>query len=240
MKREAVAGLLFPQKCVSCGIITGTNAPVCPECMRKIAYASGSCRSCGEACSFCTCYEITDVKYRFIPFFYKGGAVNRAILSMKKSDIAAWYAFFGEVIARYIKIVVNSEENGFPFEVITFVPRSERTKRETGLDQAQLLAQATAKALGVKSATLLLRMHSALPQKELRYTGRLENVKNLFAPMPQAAQYKSVLLVDDLITSGMTVSACAAALKTAGIKTVSAAAIAKTEYRPDKKVKTTE
>lgn len=196
--------------------------------MQKTAEAAKKCRTCGELASVCTCYELKEMLYRFIPFWYSGAGVTRAIYRIKRSADSEFTRFFARIIVNEIIRRTNAPELGFPFDAVTYVPRSNGAKRRYGTDQAQNLAAAIAEMTGLPCVPLLGRSRRAVSQKTLTYEGRLANSLNLFVASADAAGYARVLLVDDVITSGATVTSCARALKSAGVKKVSVAAIAKT------------
>lgn len=113
------------------------------------------------------------------------------------------------------------------FDVIAGVPMARAKERRRGYNQAELLARALARRIGVHcDMTLLTRreeraMQSALPKSE-----RAANVRGAFAASPRVKD-RSVLLVDDICTTGATLRACAAALTGAGAARVCAIAVAK-------------
>lgn len=111
--------------------------------------------------------------------------------------------------------------------IVTYVPTANACVRMRGYDQAQLIARELARELGVPYAALLARVGSARQlgaSRELRHA----QLGNAFRPLkPYATRKASVLLVDDVITTGSTLEAAAATLKTAGAKIVHAAVFAR-------------
>ena len=102
-----------------------------------------------------------------------------------------------------------------------------------------LLARRLGKVLGVPVETPLYLKNPGRPQKELTREERLRNAKGAFACQSGAdLSGKRVLLVDDIITTGATVSACAMALMQAGAVDVTVVSIAAAEERADGKEKT--
>lgn len=101
--------------------------------------------------------------------------------------------------------------------------------RERGYDQAQLLALAVAESLGLQHVEVLARRRDTPVQFRLPAARRRSNVRGAFAVVrPQAVEGKRLLLIDDVITTGSTVSACAEALKKAGAASVDVLAVCHT------------
>ena len=117
----------------------------------------------------------------------------------------------------------------WPFEVVIPVPLHAARLRMRGFNQAGVIARAVARAAGscfVEHA--LVRNRSTLPQSSLDLAGRQANVRGAFAPGRHVDRVAGcrVLIVDDVVTTGATLRACAAALIASGVRTVYGAAAA--------------
>lgn len=230
--------LLFPSRCICCKAVLayrpsraqsshfGTEAPVCAECVPALEAAMHVCRLCGKEPGDCSCFEIKGIRHRFIPFWYSDGA-KRAVLNLKRSDCLEHYEFFAALIADRI----NASALKDSFDCVTYAPRRPSAVRKYGVDQAKRLAESVAKRLGVRCKTLLYRTRPARMQKKLAVEGRLANAADLYLPSPEAAKYENVLLIDDVVTSGATVTACASQLKVLGVRRVAVAAVARAQTR---------
>ena len=115
-------------------------------------------------------------------------------------------------------------------EVVTWVPVHPSRQRERGFDQAEELARPMAAALGVPAAPLLERRQRTTAQHALGQAQRASNTTNAFRASQELSERQRgawVLLVDDILTSGATLAACAAALLEGGASAVSALTVAR-------------
>ena len=110
--------------------------------------------------------------------------------------------------------------------IVCHVPAAERRAAERGYDQADLIARAVARALRVEHTALLTRTGAAARQAHLGRAARALNASTAFRS--RYAPGRSVLLIDDVMTTGATAEACAAALLAAGAQEVRTAVVART------------
>lgn len=111
-------------------------------------------------------------------------------------------------------------------EVVVAVPLHLTRQRERGFNQSSLLAQAVASALGTPVATGLRRVRPTVQQVGLDHIAREANVRGAFRWDDGVAAPRSVLLIDDVLTTGSTMRECARALRAAGVREVHALALA--------------
>ncbi len=150
------------------------------------------------------------------------GPIRRALLSLKyKRNIG-----LGEVLAD--TLAQYARKLDWPVDVITAVPSGRRRLAERGYNQAALLARPLAEKLGKPySPRLITRARETPTQVGLSPHQRKENVHGAFSAQPTLAGGRTVLVVDDVATTGATLSACADALIQAGAKSVYALTLAK-------------
>lgn len=148
------------------------------------------------------------------------GALRNAILSLKFRGMRALGRRLGAWLgARLI----------WPFETIVPVPLHVDRRRERGYNQAAEIARGiawTASRPSIEGA--IVRARPTAPQSGLPLAGRMTNVSEAFAAGPQAGEIygRRVLLVDDVVTTGATIRACAKALRTSGALNVYVACVA--------------
>lgn len=208
---SSILDWLFPSRCAFCRRLIQDRAAICPRCRDKLPYTGPAARQTfphvDECCS---------------PLYYVD-EVRRSLLRYKFGGASMYAEIYGEILAECI------DESHISCDSITWVPLSSQRLRKRGYDQARLLAEATAKKLKIPCVPMLRKTRNNRAQSG---TGnaekRRQNVKNVYAALPDAPiRGKTVLLVDDIVTTGATLSACAEVLRKAGADSVFAATLAR-------------
>ena len=209
---SSVLDLLFPPKCVFCGrVLARGDEDWCGKCTEELPYTLNGGRQDGEYFDFCVS-----------PLYYKG-VVRKSVLRFKFGGSAAYANAYGKLLADCIR-----EDPDLKYDIISWVPLSSKRERARGYDQAMLLALATALELHTVAAETLKKQIDVRAQSELG--DRLERSENIsgayVAADPELTGGKCVLLIDDIITTGSTLSECAKVLLAAGAERVVCAALA--------------
>jgi len=160
---------------------------------------------------------------------YQGALVD-AILLLKFEQIAPLGAWFAERLAE----VVSGEGDVMAADVVVPVPLHRQRERERGYNQAALLSRPLAKRLHLPhKAVLLMRIRARPDKRILSLEERWESVRGAFATRPGSqVDNLRVLLVDDVLTTGATLDACARALRDAGAKSVLGLTVARAVRNP--------
>lgn len=150
-------------------------------------------------------------------------AAAAAMLQSLKYQGATWLAGdLGQILGSAVKVHYPEVS----FHCVTWVPSTPLRRRSRGFNQAELLARALAPDLGLHAENLL-RCRRHLPsQTHLTANQRKSNVGGAYRA-GSSARGRDILLVDDVMTTGATLNACAHALKQAGAGTVYAVAVAR-------------
>ena len=106
-----------------------------------------------------------------------------------------------------------------PFDGIAYVPLSGKSRRARGYDQSRLLARRLGKALGIPVVKALRKCRDTQTQHQLSREERAENVRGAYS-CGMDLSGRSLLLVDDIVTTGSTLRECAAALYDSGAQSV--------------------
>lgn len=205
--------LVAPTRCVACEERVGPRVLFCPACGVSVMQATDS------------------VGGSHAVFDY-GGAVATAIVRFK-------YAGRSDLAERFSAIMAAASALATPeVDLVVPVPLHPRRLVERGFDQAALLGAPIARRLGIAHAPrALLRTRVTAPQASLDRDARSANVANAFrCSTPRHVAGRRVLLVDDVRTTGATLSACAEALRAAGAADVRSLVLA-TRNRLEKSTK---
>ena len=141
-----------------------------------------------------------------IPWAYEGVA-RALVLRLKLRGCAA----SADAIAA--ELAVAARETGLVGSVVAWVPGRPRESARRGLDHAEAIARRTAYRLGLPAVPLIQRRADTVDQTHLNARERRSNLTGAFSARPCKCH---VVLVDDLVTTGATAEACAAALRAAG------------------------
>ena len=132
----------------------------------------------------------------------------------------------GEALAQYLAEYLSSL--AWPIELVVPVPLGRNRYRERGYNQVALFAQPLAAGLGLRYAPkTLVRVRDTQSQVGLSAAERKENVSGAFLADPSLAGGKSVLIMDDVATTGATLASCAEELSGAGAISVYALTLAR-------------
>ena len=155
-----------------------------------------------------------------VPLHGGGGGARRALLEAKFRGVTALLEPLGQAAAETVA-------PAWRIEAVTAVPLHAARRRRRGFDQAELRARAVARALDVPLRTdLVQRVRTTEAQATLDAAQRARNVAGAFAAAT-GDRPASLLLVDDVTTTGATLEAAARALRGAGVERVYALAIAR-------------
>lgn len=207
---DALLDLLFPPRCPFCRKIGKRG--VCAACEAKLPYTEKPLR---EGAPFGKCAT---------PLYYED-AVREAMLRYKFEGVSSMARDFAPLIARCV-----SEELAGEFDVVTWVPVSEKRLRSRGYDQAYLLAHETARLWDAKPVRLLKKCADNPAQSSLSdASARRANVLGMYDAVDGAdIAGARILLIDDILTTGSTLGECVRVLRDAGAASVVCAVLAMT------------
>lgn len=221
--------LIFPQhiRCLCCrrNLDEDEEDGVCPSCLRELD-ALAAAQEAWEQTRRGTLPE--GIAYVHSAFAYDTQA-RELIHRLKYQSVRA----AAVPLAKGMAILPAGEE-----EILVPVPTDERRRRARGFNQATLLAQELSRIWGMPMCEALVRVRRCAPQTGLNEQQRRENLVGCMAVKERSVSQirgRSVLLIDDVYTTGSTASEAARALLAAGAKSVGAltAARAGTEKRSE-------
>ena len=225
------------RKCVLCKepISYDLELPFCADCHEKWeSFTKTTCHKCGYRHTECTCVPslARDISKNGIGwcYFYDSNskfAPNNLVFRLKREynrDIVEFIA--SEISKRATKLAAM---RGFNYKnyVVTYAPRRKNGRYRYGIDQSKMIAKEVAKNLGIEMESCLYNVGSR-EQKRLTKRERKENAtKSYVLKRGVNLENKSYFLVDDIITTGSTMKACADLLYSGGAKDVIPLAYAK-------------
>ena len=142
---------------------------------------------------------------------------RHSMAQIKYNNKREYLDFYGTALAaRYGRTIRRMQA-----DALVPVPIHATRKKTRGFNQAEILARVIGKKLGIPvMPEMLVRNKKTLPQKDLSAAERLKNLSGAFAAGEIPERIRSVILVDDIYTTGSTIEACARALRASGISRV--------------------
>ena len=228
---EPLLSALFPERCPACRqfVDLPSRGPLCSGCWAGLPRHTGALCACGAprgaagACGRCR---------RGGPGWSRGFSLGPYEGSLRAVVLELKYRSRQRVADRLAELLAH-EAGGArllePGVVLVPVPLHPRRLRERGFNQSALLGAALGRRLGLDCEPLaLVRRRETPPQAGLSAAARRRNVAGAFAVRrPARVAGRVVALVDDVVTTGATARACAAALRAAGAREVRLVSVAR-------------
>lgn len=216
--------LLYPRRCPICDEpVKVSEGDICTECYSKLKIITGSvCFICGkplinneqECCADCLKRKH---KFTFGRALYAYESIQTSIYKFKYSNRQEYAEFFGKEMAMHFAAFVKLTKA----EALIPVPISRSRRKKRGYNQAELLADVMGKQLNLPVyRNLVKRVKNTLPQKELNAYERQKNLKKAFKLAQNDVKLNSIIVMDDIYTTGSTIDALAGVLLTSGVQKV--------------------
>jgi ComF family protein len=232
---------LFPSDCRFCGtpLTNISRLPVCHSCLLDMAPLAGStCEICGERVStglllsenrICSaCQESRPQFARAAAYGAYDGSLRELIHLLKYERVEPAATVLGRMLAEGIQKLSTDADS----VLVVPVPLHRSKRRERGFNQAELIARAALKNKALRyelGADVLERTRPTVSQIGLTRSQRVENIRGAFRVRHlNQVVGRSIVLVDDVLTTGTTASECARILRKAGAEKVWVATVART------------
>jgi ComF family protein len=218
---RSVLDFALPPRCGGCGAIVEQVDSFCSDCWRKLEFLQGGCVRCGlplqtteaETCGACLAHPPRLDRIRAAVGY---DDISRSIaLRLKYGRKTA----LARTMSRYMRPLIGDLP---PEAVLVPVPLHRRRLWSRGFNQSALVARELSRRVGVPVAVdALRRVRSTPPLKGMGMKQRRRTVAGAFRANPAAQiRGRTVVLIDDVLTTGSTANACARVLKRAGAKRV--------------------
>ncbi len=209
------ATLLFPERCPYCREMIDAEELACKDCFDILRQKHRFIKSGARG-------------YRCVSSFVYAGKARRVILLIKFRKRTQYISQLAAILADDIRAVYGENT----FDIITAVPMHPVDLREREYNQSVILAKKLGEVLSIPYLDTLEKVKKTKKQHKLKYAERKTNLSGAFKPVnPEELRGKRILLTDDIITSGYTLSTCARALNRAKPTLICCATIASAQDR---------
>jgi competence protein ComFC len=215
---------LFPPVCAGC---KRPGFRWCPDCQQQVkSVPEPACQVCGLPIShpgLCLACSDSHPPYEALrSWAVFEGPIRHALHSLKYDRNVALGDTFAHYLVKYVK------KMGWQVDMVVPVPLGRQRMKERGYNQAGLLAMPVSLIQDWHySPRAVLRVRETRSQVGLSGPERKENISDAFRADPVRVSGKVILLIDDISTTGATLTACSDALRKAGAKTVYALTLAR-------------
>ncbi len=216
--------LLFPARCPMCDELLGrAETYICDACRTEVKFTEEPyCMKCGKTVlqekEFCNdCLRHIHVFDRGRTLLLYEGPVKKSIYRFKyagRKEYAEAYAYLTEQkLGDYIRSVQP--------DALVPVPLHRERFRKRGYNQAELFGAALGRRMGIPvEAKIAKRMKNTLPQKELDLAMRQNNLKKAFKICRNDVKLNTIIIIDDIYTTGSTIDALAECFREAGVSRI--------------------
>lgn len=231
---DALSSLFYPATCVVCSGDVERPEYLCESCRsRAPRITSPFCAKCSEPFSgaITQTFSCANCSHRTLHFdsavaaYRSRGLVRKLVHEFKYGH----QRHLRHPLAEWLRETMNdSRLRGRRFDLIVPVPLHPARERERGFNQATLLAELLARQVAVPLRAVLERIRYTMTQTAYDRAERMENLRDAFRLRKNMnVRELHVLLIDDVLTTGSTLSECARVLKEAGALSVHAATAAR-------------
>lgn len=231
---QAIASLFYPASCAVCFEPVAQSEYLCGDCKKKAPRIKPPfCGTCSEPFqgAITESFSCANCSHRLLHFasavaaYRSRGVVRKIVHDFKyghqvhlRHPVADWL----------IETLEDPRLRDRRFDLVVPVPLHPARKRERGFNQAELLAQSLSAHAGFRMSEALERIRYTTTQTAFDRAERMENLRDAFRLRKKAnVRGLRVLLIDDVLTTGSTLSECARVLKAAGATSVHAATAAR-------------
>lgn len=223
MKQTLFLDLIFPRRCTICdAVLPLGQQEICRQCRKRIFYLDkNTCFKCGKPVKETEeyCYDCGHKQH----WFRQGAAlfpyefVRQSLYRYKYAGRQEYAEFYGKQMASFFR---EKKEYWKP-DALVPVPLHKKKERKRGYNQAALLAKEISRFWNVPvMEDLVIRTKNTRPMKQIDGTERQNNLKKAFKIGRNDVKLNTIIVIDDIYTTGSTIDAIARICQDAGIKSI--------------------
>ncbi|MCI9334926.1 MAG: ComF family protein [Lachnospiraceae bacterium] len=222
--KDKILDLWFPRRCAVCDeVVDGLGQEICSRCKGKMIYIKEPCcMKCGkqlkkeeqEYCADCSRTEHTYIQGTAL---YDYGSMSDSIFRFKYAGRMEYSAFYGRELYEKKLHWLRARRA----DALVPVPIHASRKRRRGYNQAELIARRLSELSGIPvEASLIRRVRKTRPLKGLSNSERQNNLKRAFKIDINDVKLNTIVIIDDIYTTGATIDSMAQVLKEKGVKKI--------------------
>ncbi len=221
---DGILNLFFPRRCPVCDdVVKPSDGLACRQCVPQLRYITGSvCMKCGKTLRSAHAEYCYDCSSRHHVYdrgmaLYDYHSIADSIYRFKYKGRQEYAQFYGEEICRHL----GADVTRLKPDVLLPVPIHRKRRQERGYNQAAVLAHAISRGLHIPvEEKLMIRQRRTTPQKELSGPERQNNLKKAFKILRNDVKLNTIIIVDDIYTTGSTIDAMAKELRGSGVNRI--------------------
>jgi len=212
--------LLFPAECINC---RREGAWLCTKCFDKLLSDNANRENKKDKLIITRLNEI----------FIAGDYDNQLLAELIKKFKYNFFTALGDVLGDFLivfwkkQLIVGDEELKTLSPLLIPMPLTKKREKWRGFNQAEILTQKLGTYFSYEISYELKRLGGAKPQATLKEAERLSNVKNVFIWQGESLKGRSIILIDDVVTTGATLNEAARILRQAGATRIYGLVLAK-------------
>lgn len=216
---DKLINIVYPAKCIFCQQLLNHNATlhICSGCFPKLPFTEETLLTTSQGGEKCYCDGAVSV-------FQYTGMVKGSLIRFKFYNKPGYYSTYARLMAHRLAKMTDIKK----YDMVLSIPLHRQREFSRGYNQAFLISRALSRELKLpERSALIKRLIHTDTQSLLDKQNRNRNVKGAFiVAAPEKIKGKSILLVDDILTTGSTLEECGRMLKQAGAIKVTAAVVA--------------
>lgn len=213
--------LFFPLRCPVCDqVLPHGQETICLNCLKKLSFVTAPwCEKCGKKLltESIICKDCRETEHAFARgrALFEYSSMKQSIYRYKYGGRREYARFYGEAVSRYLRDFLETVRP----EALIPIPLSKKRLKTRGYNQALLLAKEIEKHTKIPvNEDFLLRQKNTAPLKLQNKLQRQNNLKKAFIIGQNDVKLKTIILIDDIYTTGSTMDEAARTLREAGVE----------------------